>query len=126
MTTTGWLLLSYPTCDTCRKAKRWLQEQGIDFQERNIAEVPPTLEELKQWVPQSGKEAKAFFNTSGQVYRQGGFKDKIASATDAEMLAMLAGQGMLVKRPLLIGPGHTLVGFKDKEYEGLFQEESRR
>jgi arsenate reductase len=119
MTTVPWLILTYPTCDTCRKAKKWLKDNGIHYVERMIAEEPPALDELQRWIPLSGKDTKAFFNTSGQVYRQGLYKEKIANSSDEDMIGMLAGQGMLVKRPILVGSDRVLVGYKEQEYESL-------
>ncbi|WP_298704534.1 arsenate reductase family protein [uncultured Veillonella sp.] len=111
------LFVEYPTCSTCKKAKSYLVSHGIDFEARNIKEENPTAEELGAWVPKSGKEIKAFFNTSGQVYRSENIKDKLPNLSEDEKLALLATNGMLVKRPILILPDTVLVGFKEAEWD---------
>jgi arsenate reductase len=111
------LFLHYPNCDTCRKAKKWLDAQGIDVEMRHIVERPPTVEELKQWIPLSGLAPNKFFNTSGQVYRNGGYKEKLQGASEEEMIHWLASDGMLIKRPILVGPDRVTVGFKEDTYQ---------
>ena len=105
--------IEYPKCSTCRKAKAWLQEQGVDFTDRHIAEQAPTAEELKGWWQQSGLPLKKFFNTSGLLYKEMQLKDKLASMSEDEQLALLATNGMLVKRPLVVGENFVLLGFKE-------------
>lgn len=111
------LFIEYPTCSTCKRAKKYLIEHNIAFDERNIKEENPSAEELGAWLPKSGKDVKAFFNTSGQVYRSENIKDKLPSLSEEEKLALLATNGMLVKRPILILPDTVLVGFKEAEWE---------
>ena len=111
------LFIEYPTCSTCKRAKKYLTEHNIAFEERNIKEENPTAEELGAWLPKSGKELKAFFNTSGQVYRSENIKDKLPTLSESEKLALLATNGMLVKRPILILPDTVLVGFKEAEWD---------
>lgn len=119
------LFVCYPKCTTCQKAKKWLQEKGIEFEERNIKENNPTMEELKNWHKKSGLPLKKFFNTSGQLYRELKLKDKLPAMSEEEQFSLLASDGMLVKRPLLIGDDFVLVGFKEaawKEALGIEQE----
>lgn len=113
------LFLGYPPCSTCRKAKKWLEESGIPFEERHIKEHPPTREELDRWKALSGRPLKAFFNTSGLSYRALGLKDKLPSLSREEQLTLLASDGMLVKRPLAVLPDKVLVGFRPAEWESL-------
>ncbi|WP_203363022.1 arsenate reductase family protein [Bacillus sp. REN10] len=107
----------YPKCGTCRKAKKWLEEHQVDFQEVHIVEQPPTKEELKALYEKSGLELKKFFNTSGQKYRELGLKDKIKTATEDELLTLLASDGMLIKRPLTTDGEQVTVGFKEEDFE---------
>lgn len=111
------LFIQYPTCTTCKRAKKYLTDHTINFEERNIKEENPTAEELGTWLPKSGKEVKAFFNTSGQIYRSENIKDELPTLSETEKLALLATNGMLVKRPILILPDTVLVGFKEAEWE---------
>lgn len=111
------LFLQYPPCSTCQKAKKWLDEQGITYQARHIKDEPPTQEELREWYSRSGLPLKKFFNTSGQVYKAQGLKDKLPTLSEDEQLALLASDGMLVKRPLLVSDTVVLVGFKPAEWE---------
>lgn len=112
------LFVEYPKCSTCKKAEKWLRSKGIFFEDRNIKEQNPTYEELKQWVPASGLDVKKFFNTSGQLYKQMQLKDKLPTMTEEEKLKLLASDGMLVKRPILVREnGKVLVGFKEAEWE---------
>lgn len=111
------ILVEYPKCTTCIKAKKYLQLHHLDFVDRNIKEENPTAIELGTWIPQSGKDSKKFFNTSGQIYRNASIKDKLPNMTEEEKLALLATDGMLVKRPILILPDTVLVGFKESEWE---------
>ncbi len=112
--------ICYPRCGTCRKAKKWLEDHGIEYQERLIHEDNPTAEELKEWKEKSGLPLKRFFNTSGQIYRQNKLKDKLPSMSEEDQYQLLATDGMLVKRPILLRGDRVLVGFKEKEYEETF------
>lgn len=111
------LFLYYPPCSTCQKAKKWLDEHGVAYQARHIKEENPTAGELQDWYRRSGLPLKRFFNTSGQSYKALGLKDRLSAMTEAEQLALLATDGMLVKRPLLVGDDFVLVGFKPAEWE---------
>ena len=110
------LFVCYPKCSTCAKARKWLEEQGISFEERDIKMDNPTADELRGWVTRSGLPLKRFFNTSGLVYKNLGLKDKLPTMTEDEQIALLATDGMLVKRPLLIGEDFALPGFREKEW----------
>ena len=111
------LFLEYPPCSTCKKAKKWLDDQGVVYTDRHIKEENPSYEELKQWYNCSGLPLKKFFNTSGLQYRALELKDKVPHMTEEEQLQLLASDGMLVKRPLLITDnGNILVGFKEAEW----------
>ena len=110
-------VLYYAKCSTCQKALKWLEEKGIAYEGRPIKEENPTADELKNWHEKSGLPLKRFFNTSGLLYKEMGLKDKLASMTEEEQFALLAKDGMLVKRPLLIGDDFVLVGFKDSQWE---------
>ncbi len=109
----------YENCSTCKKARKWLDATGIVYSERKIKEDNPTYEELKQWHGRSGLPLKRFFNTSGGIYREMGLKDKLADMTEEDQLKLLATDGMLVKRPILVGEGRVLVAFKEKEWEEM-------
>lgn len=111
------LFIEYPKCTTCKKAKKWLDEHGIVYTDRNIKEENPTLDELKEFLNKSGLPIRKFFNTSGMLYREMGLKDKLDSMTEEEMLSLLSTDGMLVKRPLIVTEKAVLVGFKEKEWE---------
>ena len=110
------IFIEYPKCTTCQKAKKWLCDNGITFEDRNIKEENPTYEELKAWYEKSGLPLKKFFNTSGLIYRSMNLKEKLSTMTEDEQLKLLATEGMLVKRPLLIGDDFVLVGFKETEW----------
>lgn len=110
------LFLCYPKCSTCQKAKKWLEEQNINYMERNIAENNPSYEELKEWHARSGLPLKRFFNTSGLLYKEMKLKDKLPTMSEEEQLKLLAANGMLVKRPILIDEDTVLVGFKEAEW----------
>ena len=114
-----YLFVNYPKCSTCVKAKKWLEENGIEFEPRHIVENNPTKEELKKWIALSGQPIKKFFNTSGILYREMNLKEKVAQNNEDELLDILSTNGMLVKRPLLIGNNKILIGFKEKEWEEL-------
>ncbi len=111
------LVLAYRKCSTCLKALKWLEENNIVFEERPIKEQNPTYEELKAWYQMSGLPLKKFFNTSGLLYKDMQLKDKLPQMTEDEQLQLLATDGMLVKRPLVVGEGYVLTGFKEKEWE---------
>ncbi len=115
------LFIEYPPCTTCRKAKRFLEENGAAFTDRHIKEDPPTYDELKAWHAQSGLPLKRFFNTSGRLYQSLQLKDKLPSMSEEEQLRLLASDGMLVKRPLLLSGKTVLVGFKPAEWEALLK-----
>ena len=110
------LFICYPKCSTCQKARKWLDEQKIKYEERHIVEENPTSEELKAWYEKSGLPLKRFFNTSGLLYKELQLKDKLPEMSEEEQLALLATNGMLVKRPLLIDGDTVLVGFKEAEW----------
>lgn len=114
------LFVCYPKCGTCRKAKKWMDEQGIAFEERDIKEDRPTLEELRSWYEKSGLPLKRFFNTSGMVYRELKLKDRLPEMSEEEQLTLLASNGMLVKRPIAVSGDTVLVGFKEPEWEEAF------
>ena len=109
--------ICYPKCTTCQKAKRWLDDHQIEYEQRDIKLDRPTLDELKVWYKASGLPLKKFFNTSGLLYKSLDLKNKLPAMMDDEMLALLATDGMLVKRPILVGDDFVLVGFKESEWE---------
>lgn len=111
------LFVNYPKCSTCRKAKNWLEEHDIEFESRHIVEDNPTAQEIEEWWKKSDLPLKRFFNTSGQVYRKLGLKDKLPDMSEEEQFEILSTEGMLVKRPILVGDDFVLVGFKIKEWE---------
>ena len=112
-------VLCYERCSTCRKALAWLDERGVEYTLRPIKEQNPTAAELEAWHKLSGLPLKRFYNTSGLLYKELGLKDKIAAMSDEEQYALLATDGMLVKRPLVLGEGFVLTGFKEAEWERL-------
>lgn len=114
------LFLNYPKCTTCIKARKWLEENNIEFTSRHIVEENPTAEELKTFIKLSGLPTKKFFNTSGILYREMNLKDKLATMSDDEMVNLLATNGMLVKRPLVVGENGVLVGFKAETWSEFF------
>ena len=111
------LFVCYPKCTTCQKAQKWLDENGVSYQLRDIKLENPTAAELSQWHRQSGLPLKKFFNTSGLLYKSMELKTKLPNMTEEEMLELLASDGMLVKRPLLIGDDFVLVGFKEADWK---------
>lgn len=111
------LFVEYPKCTTCQKAKKWLDEKGFEYSDRNIKEENPSYDELRMWYEKSGLPLKRFFNTSGLLYKSMGLKDKLSEMTEDEQLKLLATDGMLVKRPIIVTPGTVLTGFKEKEWE---------
>lgn len=110
------LFICYPKCSTCQKAKKWLDEHNIKYTERHIVEDNPTYEELKEWHKKSALPLKKLFNTSGLLYKEMQLKDKLPDMSEDEQLKLLATNGMLVKRPLVVGDDVVLVGFKEKEW----------
>ena len=110
------LFICYPRCSTCQKAKKWLDEHQLQYTERNIAEENPTYEELREWYAKSGLALKKFFNTSGLLYKEMNLKDKLPAMSEEEQLRLLATNGMVVKRPLVVGENIVLVGFKEAEW----------
>ncbi len=111
------LFVCYPKCTTCQKAKKWLEANGIAFEERNIKEDNPTFEELKDWHEKSSLPLKKFFNTSGLLYKERKLKDKLPTMSEDEQYSLLASDGMLVKRPILIGDSFVLVGFSEADWK---------
>lgn len=114
------LFVHYPKCSTCKKAKAFLDDRGVAYDERHIVEENPTFDELKEWYEMSDYPLKRFFNTSGMRYRELRLKDKLADMSEEEQLELLSTDGMLVKRPILIDGDRVRVGFKEKEWEELF------
>ncbi len=112
---------SYPKCGTCRKAKKWLEQEDVDFNEIHIVEEPPSKETLKELYEKSGLPLKKFFNTSGMKYRELGLKDKINTASDDELLELLASDGMLIKRPLTTNGQKVTLGFKEETFEDAWK-----
>ena len=108
--------ICYPKCSTCRKAKKWLDEHNVEYTERHIADEKPTYDELKEWYEKSRLPLKKFFNTSGLLYKEMKLKDKLPSMSEEEQLRLLATNGMLVKRPILVAEDKILVGFKEAEW----------
>ena len=113
------IFLQYPACSTCQKAKKWLTENHMEYTNRLIVEDNPTIEELKAWIPLSGLPVRKFFNTSGLVYKELNLKDKLPTMSEEEQIALLATNGKLVKRPLVVTNNFVLVGFKPAEWEKL-------
>lgn len=110
----------YPKCSTCRKAKKWLEIEGIDFEAIHIVENPPSKEQLKAYYETSGLDLKKFFNTSGQKYRELGLKDELKTMSEDEMLSLLSSDGMLIKRPLVAGDNKVTVGFKEEQFKEVW------
>lgn len=115
----AYLFIHYPKCSTCQKAKKWLDEHNISYTERNIKEENPSFEELKRWYTQSGLPLKRFFNTSGILYKELQLKDKLPDMSEEAQLRLLATNGMLVKRPLILSDKIVLTGFKEEEWHNL-------
>ncbi len=113
------LFICYKSCSTCVKAKKFLEKHKLDFQYREIDKENPTINELKSWIPASGLPIKSFFNTSGKVYRDLKLKDKLAEMNEESKINLLASNGMLIKRPILIIGDKVLIGFKEAEYKRL-------
>ena len=117
------LFIEYPKCSTCQKAKKWLEQNNIEFDDRHIVENNPTKDELRKWIKQSGNDIKKFYNTSGIKYKELNLKEKLPNMTDEEKIEILSTDGMLVKRPLVITDKIILVGFKEKEWVSLLESE---
>lgn len=111
------ILIEYPKCSTCKKAKKWLEENNVSFEDRNIVEEAPTTQELKEWIKKSRVETKKWFNTSGMKYRELNLKERLPSMSDEEKIELLASDGMLIKRPLLISDKGICVGFKEEKWK---------
>lgn len=111
----------YPKCSTCQKAKKWLKENDLAFEPIHIVENPPSADELKKLIDLSGLEIKKFFNTSGMKYRELGMKEKMKTATEEELLEILASDGMLIKRPIVTNGKEVTVGFKEEQYENTWK-----
>ena len=109
--------ICYPKCSTCQKARKWLEANHLEFTERHILEENPSYEELKEWYAESGLPLKKFFNTSGMLYKEMQLKDKLPTMSEEEQLKLLATNGMLVKRPLIVNGNIILTGFKEAEWE---------
>lgn len=120
------LFIQYPPCSTCQKAKKWLDAHGLSYTERHIKEDNPTYEELKMWLEQSGMPLKKFFNTSGLLYKSMQLKEKLPTMTEEEQLRLLATDGMLVKRPILMTDELILTGFREAEWEKLLVSQCER
>ena len=110
----------YPKCSTCKKAKKWLDDKNIPYDERDIKKENPSYDELYNWQKMSGMPLKKFFNTSGLLYKELNLKDKLPTMSEAEQLKLLASDGMLVKRPLVVGDDFVLVGFKEESWNEKF------
>ncbi|WP_281523166.1 arsenate reductase family protein [Mogibacterium timidum] len=115
------LFNEYPKCSTCKKAKKWLDDHEIRYDDRHIVENNPSKDELKVWLAKSNKPVRKFFNTSGRLYRELGLKDKLDAMSEDEQLEVLASDGMLIKRPLVVGEDFVLSGFREKEWERQFK-----
>ena len=115
------LFNEYPKCSTCKKAKKWLDDHEIRYDDRHIVENNPSKDELKEWLAKRNKPVRKFFNTSGRLYRELGLKDKLDSMSEDEQLEVLASDGMLIKRPLVVGDDFVLSGFREKEWERQFK-----
>lgn len=113
------LFIEYPKCSTCQKAKKWLDGHCVEYTDRHIKEDDPTLDELREWYCRSGLPLKRFFNTSGMAYRELGLKDRLPEMSEDEQLQLLASDGMLVKRPLIVAEDFILTGFKPAEWEKM-------
>lgn len=113
------IFIEYPKCSTCQKAKKWLEENNIEFVDRNITKETPTIEELTEWIENSGQDIKKWFNTSGIKYKELNLKEKLLTMNDKEKIKLLASDGMIIKRPLLISDKGILIGFKEQNWTKL-------
>ena len=115
------IFIEYPKCTTCKKAKKWLDDRGIEYTDRHIVEDNPTFDELKLWYEKSGLPLKRFFNTSGLLYKSMNLKDKLPTMSDEEKYELLASNGMLVKRPIIVSGCTVLTGFREKEWSDVLK-----
>lgn len=113
------IFIEYPKCSTCKKAKKWLEENNIEFVDRNIVEETPTVKELTEWIERSGLEIRKWFNTSGLKYKELNLKEKLVTMSDKEKIELLAGDGMLIKRPILVSDKEIFTGFKEEKWNLL-------
>lgn len=113
------IFIQYPKCSTCQKAKKWLEQNDIEFTDRNIVTETPTVEELTEWIQKSRQDIKKWFNTSGLKYKELKLKDKLLNMTDKEKIKLLVSDGMLIKRPLLISDKGIFIGFKEEKWKVL-------
>lgn len=113
------IFIEYPKCSTCKKAKKWLEENNIEFIDRNITIKTPTVQELTEWIQKSGQELKKWFNTSGLKYKELNLKDKLVTMSDREKIELLASDGMLIKRPVLVSDNGIFIGFKEEKWNIL-------
>ena len=113
------IFIEYPKCSTCKRAKKWLEENNIDFIERNIVEEIPKVEELNEWIKKSGHEIKKWFNTSGLKYKELNLKEKLDTMNDKKKIELLASDGMLIKRPILVSDKGIFTGFKEDNWKQL-------
>lgn len=111
------LFIEYPKCSTCKKAKKWLEENNINYEDRHIVEETPTQKELEEWINKSKLPVKRFFNTSGLIYKEMNLKEKLQLFTEKEQIKLLESNGMLIKRPIIVSDKYILVGFKKEEWE---------
>ncbi len=114
------IFIQYPKCSTCQKAKKWLEENHIDFIEQNIVNQTPSIDELTKLIEKSGQELKKWFNTSGLKYKELNLKDKLKDMSEKEKVELLASDGMLIKRPILVANENVLIGFKEEEWKKVF------
>lgn len=115
------IFIEYPKCSTCKKAKQWLEQNKIEFAQRNIVEDTPTVQELTKWIPKSKKEIKNWFNTSGLKYKELNLKERLITMNDKEKIELLASNGMLIKRPILITEKEIFIGFKEEIWKAIIQ-----
>lgn len=115
------LFIQYPKCGTCRKASKWLEANSVEVTNRHIVEDNPKKEELADWIQKSGLPIRRFFNTSGMIYREQNLKEKVKTASEDELLDILSSNGMVVKRPIVVGDDFVLVGFNEKEWKEKLQ-----
>lgn len=113
------IFIEYPKCSTCKKTKKWLEENNIEFQDRNIIEETPSVKELTEWIKESGLDIKKWFNTSGLKYKELNLKEKLLNISDKEKIELLASDGMLIKRPILVSDKGIYVGFKEEKWKSL-------
>lgn len=120
------LFIEYPKCSTCQKAKKWLQENNVKFDDRHIVDETPTIEELTEWIKKSGLEIRKWFNTSGLKYKELKLKDKLDNMSEIEKIELLASDGMLIKRPIFISDKGVVVGFKEEKWKEIVIESNMR